>query len=891
MLSSRTKTGLLETPKSSLSETSNKLSPATPRVNKLGRTPSKTDPNSHSPLQNSRLSVDRSPRSADSKPTIDRRSPKISTTTDVRRPISTPDKQQRSSKGSELQAQLDSSQEDLKKLKEKLASAEKEKAQSLKELQDAKRLADEANEKLGEALAAQKRAEESLEIEKFQAVELEQAGIEATQKREEVWQKELENVRSQHAIDLTALLSSTEELQRAKQELAMNIDAKNAALTHADDAMKIAEIHAEKVEILSSEVAQLKSLLEEKAESNACEVSEMVSKLNSEVDSLKGELEKARVFGERVAEMEALVEGLKGDVSEAKRVESELGDVVDEWKKKAESLEGQVDRLSQSEKSALESLSLAKIQLEGTSKSLQEAKRVESELGNVVDEWKKKAESLEARVDELSQSEKSALESLSLVKKQLEGTSKALQDAEAEIAALKEKAESLEIAIERHRLDLEESNQSLEIARQQALEITKTVEVLQSEIQNLQEEKMQAEKNEKIAASNVQKLFEEREILLIELDMTKEEVEKNKKAMEGLASALHEVSSEARETKENLIISQVELKNAEFHIEELNSTLNDTKEKYEAQLEAVKDEMNHLEKEIERFELENENLETEWNEKERNFLNAIKTSEDEITRVKSERDETIDSLKFAEAEVRAAKEDGAGLLNKLKQADLDVGFAREAAEEAKSESLRLKERLLDRENELQSVIQENDELRSRETVALEKVKELSELLNERSSKNVEENGVDSSDGEREYHLLSRAVEVEDNEGETEELKPKPEHVKEHIEVSPLPKAQNGVGEDKEVDEEEPIEVGVKTLENGKMVDKCLSPDREARLETLEEEADSKVDSDSFDHMNGLSLETADNGGSSPSKQQQKKKKKPPIMRKLGSLLKKKSSPK
>ncbi|KAI9074245.1 hypothetical protein K1719_043810 [Acacia pycnantha] len=63
--------------------------------------------------------------------------------------------------------------------------------------------------------------------------------------KEEEWQKELESVRNQHALDVAALLSATQELQQIKQEVTMVIDAKNCALSHADDATKIAEIQAE----------------------------------------------------------------------------------------------------------------------------------------------------------------------------------------------------------------------------------------------------------------------------------------------------------------------------------------------------------------------------------------------------------------------------------------------------------------------------------------------------------------------------------------------------------------------------------------------------------------------------------------------------------------------
>ena len=68
----------------SLSEPSNnKASPATPKVSRLTRGVAKSDADSPSPLQNPRLSVDRSPRTNNSKPTVDRRSPKLATPPEV----------------------------------------------------------------------------------------------------------------------------------------------------------------------------------------------------------------------------------------------------------------------------------------------------------------------------------------------------------------------------------------------------------------------------------------------------------------------------------------------------------------------------------------------------------------------------------------------------------------------------------------------------------------------------------------------------------------------------------------------------------------------------------------------------------------------------------------
>ncbi|XP_068650028.1 WEB family protein At3g02930, chloroplastic-like [Aristolochia californica] len=862
MLSSKTKTGLSET-------LPNKSTPTTPRVSKLAKGSTRSDFNSSSPSQNPRLSIDRSPRSVDSKPAVDRRSPKPST----------PDKQQRVLKGSEQQAQLASVQEDLKKAKERLASIEKEKARVLEELKEVKCLAEEANEKLSEALVAQKRAEESSEIEKFRADELEQAGIEAAQKREEEWQKELDSVRSQHAVDVAALLSATQEIQRVQHELSMTTDAKNTALSHADDAMKIAEINAEKVEVLSNELGRIKALLDSKLEVQSNETSELVKKLNLEIDSLKQELLRAKTAEEKVEEMEVIIDALRSE--------------------------------------------------------LEEAKLAESNLSNLADEWKKKVESFETQVEEVTRSEKSAAESLASSVKQLEVSNALLLEKESEIASLRCVIESLEISAGRHKEELKELNQLREMAKKEAVEMASTVENLRSDLVLVKAEKAQAMNNEMAAISNVQSLLEEKNKLMSDLEVSREDEEKSKKAMESLASALHEVSTEARETKEKLSTAQSELENAEIQLEIWNSDFEATKEKYEAIIDEAKEEIDHLTKSVEISQLEAENLKTELEEKEISFVASIKKSEEEISSVRREMDRLAEDLKTdwevkeigfvsaireseqelssvkreverlinlldeKEDEAWAAKEDSARLLNNLEQAQSETSSAKEVAEKALAESLKLKERLLDKENELQNVTQENEELRSKEAAALKKVNEVSKLLEEAMVRKTEENG-DLSNSEKDYDLLPKMEEhVEENmdggeKEKTDSLQPE-EHKGEGFlnSVDPVetkPGNMNG-----ETEEDDSAEVDAKMWDNCKINEKDLSPEREPRTdaelrpepESFEEDLDSKIDGDGYDQINQQSTETMENGFTSPTKQQVKKKK--PLLRKFGNLLKKKTN--
>ncbi|KAG6650332.1 hypothetical protein CIPAW_06G035300 [Carya illinoinensis] len=795
--------------KSTLSATPHKASPATPKVSRPSRGVAKSESDSASPVQNPRLSADRSPRSVTSKPTTERRSSRAAT-------VTPPEKQPtRIAKGSELQVQLNVVQEDLKKAKEQIALVEKEKTKAIDELKEAQRVAEEANEKLREALVAQKRAEENSEIDKFRAVELEQAGIEVAQKKEEEWQKELEAVRNQHAMDVASLLSTTQELQRVKQELTKTCDAKNQALSHADDATKIAEIHAEKVEILSAELTRLKALLDSKLETEATENNKVVLKLKSEIDSLKQELEKVKGVEKKLIEKEASIEQLNVE--------------------------------------------------------LEAAKMAESYARSLVEEWKNRVEELETQVEEANKLERSASESLNSVMKQLEGNNELLHDAEFEISSLKEKVGLLEITIGRQKGDLKDSERRLDMAKEEGSEMVKKVESLKSELDTLKEEKARALNNEKLAASNVQALLVEKVELINKLENSRSEEEKSKKSMERLASALHEVSAEAREAKEKLLSTQVRQSKNELEISK-----------------------------------------AEWEQKELHLVDCVKQSEEENSSLEKEINRLVNLLKLTEEEACASKEEEAQLKESLQEVEAEVINLQETLGKEKAENMKLKESLLDKENELQSIIQENEELRTREATSLQKVDELSKLLEEAmAKKQIEENG-DLTDSEKDYDLLPKVVEFSEENGHAKEEKPKtefPSHqcdepgkensqeeknfLNEEAEKMVSAKIENGNGKLEEEKEDDSVQVEFKMWESCKIEKKEFSPEREVEQESFEEEVESRVEGgESFDQINGVSsTENNNDGGSSPTKQQQQKKKKKPLLGKFGSLLKKKGTSK
>ncbi|XP_019263246.1 PREDICTED: WEB family protein At3g02930, chloroplastic-like isoform X2 [Nicotiana attenuata] len=824
--------------------------PSTPRISRVSRGLAKSDAHSLSSLQNSCRSVDNSARSAISKLAVERQSSKLSALPDVSFTNSTIyyKKPKRILKPSELQAELNVAQEDLKKAKEKLALVEKEKVQVLEEMKEAQKFAEESNEKLREALVARKQAEENSEVETFRAVEMEQVGIEAAQKKEEEWQKEIEAIRNQHAVDVAALLSATQELQRAKRELAMACDVKNQALSSAEDATNIADMHAEKVEILSTELVRMRSLLDSGNSWNETEIREknkLVENLKHEVEMLKEELEKAKTYEAKVVEKEAMLKQLNVD--------------------------------------------------------LEAAKMAESYTHNLIEEWKKKVEDLEVQAEEARHLERSASVTLESVMKQLEASKDSLNDAESEIACLKENLGIAEMSMARQKGDLEESEHRAQMAKEEASEMRKKVDSLISDLEIVKEEKIQAMENEKKAAASVQILLEEKSRLINDLESSKEEDEKSKKAMVSMVSALHEVSSEAREAKERLLSSQAEHQHCETQLEDLRLVLKATEEKYEGMLDEAKEKFDFLTISIEQSKDEHLKLKAEWEEKELHLMSCMKKTEEENSSMEKEISRLVNLLKDAEEEASAKKDEEAHLKNSLKEAESEVTYLKEVLGEAQDESMRLKECLMDKEDEMQNIVRENEELRSREAASLKKVEDLSVLLEGSLAKMQPEASGELSDSEKDYDMLPRVVTFSEQNGggrvEKAKMELPPYQSEQHVEEKPedinttshdeslkasiVVQNSNGLVS-KEKKNDNVAESECKMSESYKIGDKDLSQESELKANNGGE---------SCDQINRLSSkENHENGGTSPTKQQcQKKKKKKPLFHKFGSLLKKKSS--
>ncbi|KAJ0984608.1 hypothetical protein J5N97_002964 [Dioscorea zingiberensis] len=215
-------------------------------------------------------------------------------------------------------------------------------------------------------------------------------------------------------------------------------------------------------------------------------------------------------------------------------------------------------------------------------KELTEAKKMVSSQNNTKEDlklYKDRIEFLELEVQKAKESERKMLESMISQTKLLEQTKISLEEAKLEIRSLKEtmnRAESL-VNGGSH----VETNGSSDLIRAK----------------------------------------EEIMVLRNELKLAMGAEEKSKKAMDDLAIALKEVTTEANQVKERLLIAESELDNVRVEAQRSKNQLKSMGENYQAALE-----------ESERLKFDLDEAITAWNAKEDGFIDCMKVSEGEMSK-------------------------------------------------------------------------------------------------------------------------------------------------------------------------------------------------------------------------------------------------------------------
>uniref|UniRef100_A0ACD5THP0 Uncharacterized protein n=1 Tax=Avena sativa TaxID=4498 RepID=A0ACD5THP0_AVESA len=477
-------------------------------------------------------------------------------------------------------------------------------------------------------------------------------------------------------------------------------------------AMATEEANARKTDILMAEVTQLKSEMESREKG----AQDIINKLRSEASELQAELQRAMAFQEKLARAEEVVEGLKVDIAYAKRAEMDADQSAQRWKTKAMALE----------------------------------------------------DSLVA-ITSLNKSNEEALVTLT----------KSFKDTQSKLLQLTEKATASEGEAREYKEGFLETNKRLEIT---VSDLQATIDSLRSEHELLNETHRQVVSDEKAVSSQVGLLSGEKLRLQQELDETREEKDKAKKAVEDLAATLRQVSSEAREAKERVLAKQTELDHAQLQISELKRATQNTEDKYQLMLH----ESNSLNKTVERLQSEAKNAEERYElmldetnclnktieslgseakilqdgqlSKEAGFVEMLRTSEEGASSVRSEMTKLMESLGAAEKEVQKLKAERTQLVRQMEErfacTTTDDGSS-SAEQSMVVQSSHLKDLLSTKEKEVLALDHQVTDLRLRESAALAKADELSKLLAEATAKKATEDDLQL----RETVALAKAEEL------------------------------------------------------------------------------------------------------------------------------------
>ncbi|KAK4417046.1 hypothetical protein Salat_2530100 [Sesamum alatum] len=427
------------------------------------------------------------------------------------------------------------------------------------------------------------------------------------------------------------------------------------------------------------------------------------------------------------------------ELENMKKLLSDLRNELKYKDEKIDSLQTEVGKARQVELVSAEK----DVYLEKLNEELRIAREKEQDMMVLLSENKRRIQELEAEAEREKQSESKMVESFEVRSKELEATKIELEKSRTIISTLRNRVESLEEMSRKSSRDIkcyssEDDGSSRDVG----------IKSLILELQMTKENLAQAQECEKQALLKVTCLHDEAEALKMELNRALEADEKSTKALEDLALALKEVSTEANHAKEKMSFTIIELEQVKGEAELLKTMLRNTEESFQKLLNQARQEAELNRNTAERLRLEAEETVMAWNGKEMGFVGCIKRAEEERVITQSENCKLVESLKAAETMARAAREDTNRLRDILKQAVSEANAAKAAADIAREENYQLKDYLSEKDEQLHFLMEENIRLRISEAAAQEHVKEINRLLSTFSSElkteDVDEDGILSS---------------------------------------------------------------------------------------------------------------------------------------------------
>ncbi|KAI3799496.1 hypothetical protein L1987_34795 [Smallanthus sonchifolius] len=281
------------------------------------------------------------------------RSPKV---VDRRSPRTPTSEKKRPGRVSELETQLASLQEELKKAKDQLSQSESLKKRAHEEAEEAKKQLAEMSEKLQDS---QQQLDEISASEESRLQELRKI----SQDRDRAWESELEAVQQHHSMDSAALAAAMHEVQKLKMQLEKVAESEANQAKYAESAHdELLKLRLELSKTLA-EVEELRIQLKDSQDSEARAL-EIVSQTRGQLQTLKAtegtlrseKIEALKAYDSLTLELEnskAKVDSLEGiaskfEMENSKPAEDEDDDDDQEEincvKREAEKLKEELER-------------------------------------------------------------------------------------------------------------------------------------------------------------------------------------------------------------------------------------------------------------------------------------------------------------------------------------------------------------------------------------------------------------------------------------------------------------------------------------------------------------------------------------------------------------------
>ncbi|EXC16272.1 hypothetical protein L484_024446 [Morus notabilis] len=452
-------------------------------------------------------------------------SPKVLDRKSPRSPVS---EKQRSNRISELESLLAQLQEDLKKAKDQLNSAESWKRQAQQEAEEAK----------SQMLAMSAKLEESqqhlMELSTSEDDRIQELR-KLSQERDKAWQSELEAVQKQHSMDSSAFASAMNEIQKLKAQLERVADSEANQSRHVESA------HAE-VENLRLELSETLDLVQKlRVELGDCKESEarameVVSKTQAQLEAANSTIEMLRKDG--MKSMESF-NSLSAELEQSKTRVKSLEGLVS--KLQAELINGSSQNRRESEElNELKSeLSSAKSEVAQLRSALDAAEmRYQEEFIRSTLQIRNAYEQFERTKSESVQKEAELVAELKQAKGSIEELKARLMDKETELQSISEENEGLRLKIGKNLLgQCEESELAAGLKKSEAVlaELKASLLDKETQLQSISEEnemlKMEIKRKENEASRVDEEAVEaaraaEREALM-KLGYATEEANKN----------------------------------------------------------------------------------------------------------------------------------------------------------------------------------------------------------------------------------------------------------------------------------------------------------------------------------------------------------------------------